>query len=165
MLVFAASFALFQGRPAEAQQASRDSVSGGPACADPAGARTAQVSRIDAAAAARAGVIADGEYELFPDPFDRTEVRMELVQRRLLLYARDHGRFPGRLEEAVPADDLPWVDAFHDAWGYPFRYSASRGNFELRAAGPDGCFHTPDDVAADRAWRGWQGPASRGTDP
>ena len=33
-----------------------------------------------------------------------------------------------------------------DAWGTQFRYAPQPGDFELRSAGPDRRFDTPDDI-------------------
>lgn len=94
--------------------------------------------------------IADTDRALFPDPVDRTSVRMESLRRQITFHVEAHGSVPKRLDDATgPESD--WVMDFrHDAWGHEFKYSPSHKDYTLASAGPDGRFGTADDIVVSR---------------
>src|ERR1700741_2466476 len=94
----------------------------------------------------------DGEEDIFPDPWDRTAVRMAAVRRRLETFARRHGRFPDTLADALPpGDPRDWrINYGDDAWGTPFRYRRRGSDYELISAGADRQFGTADDLIVTR---------------
>lgn len=89
--------------------------------------------------------VADTDRELWPDPRDRTEVRLEVLRGFLRDYLSRTGRLPERLQDAVPADPRPFT-VHADAWENPFRYVRSDASYELGSAGPDGRWGTADDI-------------------
>jgi hypothetical protein len=87
------------------------------------------------------------EYDYNPRPEDRTAARVGLVWNVLRRSLREKGRLPATLEEEF-GDMRIGVDPYHDGWGHELRYTPRGDRFELRAAGPDGCFGTGDDLIA-----------------
>jgi hypothetical protein len=97
-----------------------------------------------------AGIVADGERDLFQDPRDRTRVRMEAVANVLERHAAAHGRLPETLAEFLPPRGSTAIDFWHDGWETEFRYvRRAEDRWELTAAGPDRGFGTPDDVTVE----------------
>jgi len=96
--------------------------------------------------------IVDTDRTLFPDPVDRTAVRMEALRRQITLYFESHGAAPDRVDQSYPpGPEREWiVDYRHDAWGREYRYTPLRTDYELRSAGADGQFGTSDDIVVSR---------------
>jgi hypothetical protein len=95
-------------------------------------------------------IIVDRERDLFPDPHDRTRVRMEAVGNVLQRHAAAHGRLPETLSEFLPPRGTTAIDFWHDGWETEFRYTRpAEDRWELTAAGPDRRFGTPDDVVVE----------------
>jgi hypothetical protein len=92
--------------------------------------------------------VVDTEETLEPDLRIRTWDRIYVVRRRLL-QADAGGRVPGGLSELVHPDDF--IDYVRDAWRRELGYTRAGSHFEIRSAGPDGCFNTADDIAATEA--------------
>jgi hypothetical protein len=89
----------------------------------------------------------DTEMDVFPDPRERTQLRIENFYRFIREYRRDHGKLPERLEESLPPRGSLVVDRV-DAWDHEFRYARRGEGYEIRSAGPDGIFGTDDDIVA-----------------
>lgn len=103
-------------------------------------------------AAAQAGsapsapvVIADRDENIWPDPVERTYVRLSTLRNIIETFERTHGRLPETLAELSVPDPVPaWMR--HDAWNNALLLSRGAGaDFELRAPGPDGVPNTADD--------------------
>jgi hypothetical protein len=92
--------------------------------------------------------IADREEDLFPDPWDRTAVRMGAVRLRLNAFRESHGEFPDALADALPpGDPSNWrLDYTHDAWGTTIRYRRRGSDYDLVSPGADREFGTGDDI-------------------
>jgi hypothetical protein len=81
----------------------------------------------------------------------------EIAKSRVLATAE---RLDGRTDDAGgyvrpgPGNEFT-LDDEADPWGRPLRVSYTRGGFmeamTVRAAGPDGLFHTPDDIVEVRS--------------
>ena len=72
----------------------------------------------------------------------------------LSAHQREHGDLPRSLGALVPEflKEEP-----RDAWGGPFRYAVREGAFEIRSAGPDDLFGTPDDLVFSSSHGGGEG--------
>jgi hypothetical protein len=101
-------------------------------------------------AAAGTGGIADTESDLFPDPRDRTWLRLKGLYPFVMDYLREHGSLPDRIEQFMPAQGTQYVDFHDDAWGHALRYVRRGHEYEIRSAGPDGELNTPDDLVETR---------------
>ena len=102
-------------------------------------------------AAARTSDVAEG---------DGTDMRraesaamLRCVGVALSAHQREHGELPRSLAALAPEflKEEP-----RDAWGGPFGYAA----FEIRSAGPDGRFGTPDDLVFAFPHGGGEGKGS-----
>lgn len=92
-------------------------------------------------------MVVDTEETLWPDPVERTWVRLANLQDRIQRYRRQAGRFPASIEAMlpVPADR----DALaRDAWDAAFAFRLLARDYELRSSGPDRVIGTADDVVA-----------------
>jgi hypothetical protein len=86
------------------------------------------------------------ENERWPEPADRVEYRLMMLQARVEGYMRRTGRRPERLfdfSEAVA--EVPWLSTC-DAWRHRVVFLPRGDEYELRSAGPDGVLGTADDV-------------------
>lgn len=93
-----------------------------------------------------AGMIVDREADLFRDPRQRTQVRMEAVDRVLERFVAARGVVPDSLGDFLPGRGTTAIDFWHDGWGTEFRYTrVGEAGWRLRAAGADLRFCTPDD--------------------
>jgi hypothetical protein len=91
------------------------------------------------------------EADYWPDPLQRTHVRLASLQVLLERHRPGAGAFPESLEVLLPvAADRDALT--RDGWGTPIRYRALTEDFELTSAGPDTIFGTGDDVVANRAY-------------
>ncbi len=93
--------------------------------------------------------VVDTEETLEPDPLIRSWDRLYVVRRRLLEYIGRSQNLPNDLSELrFPDDFIPYDQ---DAWRRKFRYTRGNSTFEVRSAGPDGCYDSPDDLIATHA--------------
>ena len=92
--------------------------------------------------------IADNDVTVFPDPRDRTLVRMERARIFISESELEHGRLPPTIEAAGSDPAFP-ID--RDGWGRAFRYSFRNGDYDFRSAGPDEIFCTEDDIRMSKA--------------
>ncbi|HET6763896.1 MAG TPA: hypothetical protein VFH27_09490, partial [Longimicrobiaceae bacterium] len=89
---------------------------------------------------------ADTESDIWPDPVDRSNVRLSEVVRLLAEYHKARGAYPATMAEGLPPVGQRAIDYERDAWGTGFRYRRSEDGYELRSAGADHRFDTPDDL-------------------
>jgi hypothetical protein len=96
-------------------------------------------------------VISDTDRDIWPDPEERTGVRIEILRKFLAERFASERVFPATLAEVLPTGpNDPFAGFGVDAWDRPFRYVPAADDYELRSAGPDGRFETPDDIATTR---------------
>lgn len=93
-----------------------------------------------------AGGLIDTEETFEPDPLIRSWDRLYVVRRRLLEFIARGQDLPIRLADVLFPDDFIQYD--RDAWGRMFRYTRGSSTFEVRSAGPDGCYDNADDLIA-----------------
>lgn len=86
-------------------------------------------------------------------------IQLSVLHAQVVNYARIHGKAPATLEEAADAPlegkngekvniRFQSGQKTADMWGHEFRYApAADRTFEIRSAGPDGKFDTPDDLS------------------
>ena len=91
----------------------------------------------------------DTEETLEPDPLIRSWDRLYVVRRRLLEFIARGENLPEGLSQVLFSDDFIQYD--QDAWGRMFRYRRGSSTFEVRSAGPDGCYDSADDLIATEA--------------
>jgi hypothetical protein len=117
------------------------------------GSRPSAVAQVHRSTPARADtpvvVIVDTDETIWPDPGERTWVRLGSLQHLIARFEEENGRVPARLEEVLPRGEAPSY-MYLDAWGSPIRYTATGTEYELHAAGPDGSYGTADDLRAGR---------------
>jgi hypothetical protein len=98
--------------------------------------------------------IGETEATLFPDPVDRTGLRLSYLNRHVEAFREEHHRLPRDLDELVsPDEQIPEgsdTDIRIDGWNRPFVYSLARSSYELRSAGPDGRYGNDDDIVSPR---------------
>lgn len=99
---------------------------------------------------ARPLMVVDTEESLWPDPVERTWVRLANLRYRIEGYRLQAGRFPASLEELLPGSADRDALA-RDAWGGTFALRPLPNDYELRSSGPDRVLGTPDDVVATSA--------------
>ena len=86
------------------------------------------------------------ERQYWPEPVARAEYRLSMLIERLGAHMREGHPFPTSVNEfAAPIAEVPWLSTC-DPWGHRVRVSRQGREFELRSAGPDGVFGTPDDL-------------------
>lgn len=67
----------------------------------------------------------------------------------LVVHLDEHRREQGRLPATVdPVLDRSGQAAGFDIWGHELRYTLRGAEYEVRSAGPDHLFGTPDDIIA-----------------
>ena len=82
----------------------------------------------------------------------RTRSAMAEVREGLAEYREVTGGWPSALDDLCRDTEWcadhppPGPPHFADAWGTPFSFDPDNGEYELRAAGPDGAFGTGDDI-------------------
>jgi hypothetical protein len=95
--------------------------------------------------------ITDTDSDIWPDPVERTEVRIEVLRRYLAGHFASEGAWPTSLAAVLPTGrDDPIAGYGVDAWNRAFRYVPAGTDYELRSAGPDGRFETADDIVTTR---------------
>jgi hypothetical protein len=92
------------------------------------------------------GPITDTEMTLFPEPEERTWLRLGGLRIILRELRADHGRLPEKIEDFRPAAGTEWIDYELDAWGEPIVYRVCPSGYELRSAGIDRRLDTEDDL-------------------
>ena len=97
--------------------------------------------------------VTDTDVTLFPNPVDRTQVRMAAVIKLIGDYVTAHGTLPKTLEDVLPTEPKSqWeIDFENDAWHHRFRYRLLGSDYDLRSAGRDGDFDTSDDITVSRS--------------
>jgi hypothetical protein len=94
--------------------------------------------------------VVDTEESLWPDPLQRTWVRLSSLQHLIEGYVARTGKLPDALEDVIPHLIDRQVLA-RDAWGQMIRFRSLPGDYELVSAGVDGVFGNDDDIVARRA--------------
>lgn len=92
-------------------------------------------------------VVVDSEESLWPDPVERTHVRLSSLQHRIEGYRSQAGRLPASLEEVFPDSAERRVLA-RDAWEETIAFRPLANDYELRSGGPDRVLETRDDLVA-----------------
>jgi hypothetical protein len=93
--------------------------------------------------------VVETEETLEPDPLVRSWDRVYVLRRRLLGLVQQRQELPDNLSKLlVPEDFIPYD---RDAWGRAIRYTRGSSTFEIRSAGPDGCYDSGDDIIATAA--------------
>jgi hypothetical protein len=92
------------------------------------------------------GPIVETEYTLFPEPEDRTWVRLSQLRIYLREFRSRNGRLPDRIEQFRPAPGTEWIEVREDAWGHEIVYRVCEEGYELRSRGIDGRLDTADDL-------------------
>jgi hypothetical protein len=98
--------------------------------------------------------ISDSEIAMLGGPANATGVRLADLQHVIYSFALANGNLPSQITEAIEAElqrgTVLWGANLwtlrHDLWNREFRYTTRSTMFELRSAGEDGRFATPDDV-------------------
>ncbi|HYH83015.1 MAG TPA: hypothetical protein VEX86_24685 [Longimicrobium sp.] len=86
------------------------------------------------------------ENERWPDLGERAQYRLLMIGERLGAWQREQKRIPPSLSDfAGPVAEVPWLSTC-DPWLHRVRFTPRGDEWELRSAGPDALFHTPDDV-------------------
>ena len=88
----------------------------------------------------------DTEGSIFPDPAMRSEVRLDLLTAAIRQYVAENGRLPTVLDAVAPPPGSNPNTLQLDAWRRPVRFTPAGNAYELRSAGADGVFDTPDDL-------------------
>lgn len=101
--------------------------------------------------AAAGTAIVDTETELYPDPRDRTWLRLKGLYPFVMDYVLAHGSLPDRIEQFMPPRGTQYIDFHEDAWGHTLHYMRRGNEYELRSAGPDGELNTSDDLVETRS--------------
>lgn len=102
----------------------------------------------------------DTAEDVFPHPADRTELRLEALQRQLEQLTTAGIEVPATIDQLlakVPARMRETLSK--DAWDRPVRLQRTGAHYELRSSGPDGAFDTSDDIVV----RGSSTPATNKT--
>lgn len=86
-------------------------------------------------------------------PCRTTNLRLDVLQERIGEFQTREGRLPHALDELLEFQvERPSVPAepywFVDGWETSLRYRPLGSRYELRSAGPDRHFETPDDLSA-----------------
>ena len=78
-----------------------------------------------------------------------TAIELQNLNKLILMERSLNGRYPnaGEFTSRIAARlRSPLKDPLQDSWGRRYAYRNKTRGFELRSAGPDGRFHTPDDL-------------------
>lgn len=90
--------------------------------------------------------IVDTDEDIWPDPIERTYVRLSILRNLITDFSEATHRLPADLQElSPPGDSLP-RRITHDAWNHPIAFRRDGAGYELRAPGPDETMYTADDV-------------------
>jgi hypothetical protein len=89
----------------------------------------------------------DTDEMMFPDPGQLTMERLRSL-RQVIDENRDaRSAYVDSLMSVEPKEHAPEGESFrYDGWNHPIRYHRTDRAYELRSAGPDGVFETPDDI-------------------
>ena len=85
------------------------------------------------------------------------KTRAALVSGRyaILAYRQDYGQYPTSFQDLLPEGNersvtyLEDITRLTDSWSQLVRYSPRPSGFEVRSAGPDKTFGTPDDIVQE----------------
>lgn len=97
----------------------------------------------------RRASVGDSVEALFPEPRERTQFRIRELERAVADFKRHHGEYPDSLRVLIPDPQVydRAAERF-DGWGHALKYTIVDRGYEIRSAGPDGQFGTPDDVVS-----------------
>jgi hypothetical protein len=85
----------------------------------------------------------------WPGLRDRAAYRLSMVGERMGAWQREQKRIPRTLFDfADRVAEVPWLSTC-DPWTHRIRFTPRGDDWELRSAGPDGLFATPDDVRGE----------------
>jgi hypothetical protein len=93
-------------------------------------------------------VVTDREEDLWPDPVERTYVRLSNLQFAVSRYVAERGDLPENLGEVLPQG--PPAAFTRDAWDGEILFTVRGTDYELRSLGPDRQPNTPDDLVLTR---------------
>ncbi|HVG44671.1 MAG TPA: hypothetical protein VM890_08070, partial [Longimicrobium sp.] len=114
--------------------------------ATPSAGVEACVDSVTGSPAMSVQVMRETERRYWPEPAAREEYRLTMLVERLGAHLREGKPFPASVNEfAAPIAEVPWLSTC-DPWGHRVRVARQGREFELRSAGPDGTFGTPDDL-------------------
>jgi len=86
------------------------------------------------------------ETERWPDLSVRAAYRLSMLGERMGAWQRETLRIPRALFDfADRVAEVPWLSTC-DPWRHRVRFTPRGDEWELRSAGPDGLFATPDDL-------------------
>lgn len=74
---------------------------------------------------------------------------LTVIRTALSQYEVAHSHLPDSLPQLCARDGCPFLPpgrGFTDSWGRPIDYVRTADSFELKSAGPDGLWGTPDDL-------------------
>lgn len=92
-------------------------------------------------------LVADSEASFWPDPVERTHVRLANLQHVIGEHHRRTGRLPSSLD-AVFGSSAEHRLMGHDAWGNAILFRHLADGYELRSPGPDRVAGSADDLIA-----------------
>lgn len=91
-------------------------------------------------------VIADTDETIWPNPVERTYVRMSTLRNLINGFEARNGSLPQDLEALSTPDHVLPHRMTHDAWNTRISLLRRGSDYELRAAGPDRVTDTDDDL-------------------
>lgn len=101
----------------------------------------------------RPGSMSDTEIGMLGGPANASGARLGDLQHIVYEFGVEQGRLPATLEEAIAAErrrsshlGADFTSLRQDLWGREVRYTHRVTMFELRSAGEDAEFGTPDDI-------------------
>lgn len=93
--------------------------------------------------------IGDTDEMIWPDPAERTRVRMGALQNLLARYVSEHGDLPSTLDAVAPVGTPEAARVRVDGWGRPLRYFLLGSRYRLQSLGPDDVSGTADDISVN----------------
>lgn len=98
-------------------------------------------------------VVSEPEAERFGGPENATGVRLGNLQHLVYEFEQAHARLPDGIEEVLssaarrnPGVRVDFTILREDLWGRRVLYRRTGAAYEVRSAGADGAFDTPDDI-------------------
>src|SRR3989339_556145 len=85
------------------------------------------------------------------DPIPKTKMAMSFFDAAISAYRHEFGSYPNSLTNLTESGNVNSIkfinqDDIFDKWNRPIQYKLTPSGYELRSAGPDGVFETPDDI-------------------
>lgn len=96
-------------------------------------------------------VMVDTDETIWPNPVERTYVRMSTLRNLLNDYEARIGVLPDELSALSSSGTLLPDESTRDGWGNPIVLFRTGTDYELRAAGPDRIAGSADDLVLRRA--------------